>query len=583
MLDPRIYRTGLIVVVLAVIVFAFSLEGQQGGLALNTTLPPDAFNGQNAYHDMMGLASLQGPAGSAGDYAIAARVRQRLRENNFTVQTQFFRASTPTGKHPLENVIGVRTGLQSGTIVVIAGRDAARSPVSADQSGTGVLLDLARVLSGETLNRTIVLASTTGSAGAAGTAQLIHALPGPIDAVLVLGDMAGTSVREPVVVPWSDGELVAPPMLRRTVGSALSSQAGLSGGSTGLPGQFLHLAFPFTVSPQAPFGSSGIPAVLLSASSERAPAGNAQLSESQINHFGSAVLQSISAFDSGPQVPAPSAYLLLGGNVIPAWAVRLLVLGLIVPVLAATIDGFARARRRGYAVGQWIAWVLEGGVPFVLALAVILAVKAAGWLGMAPPSPAAAGAVPIHSGGLALLAGLAFAIVGSFAFLRRVLTPGVKAAGNAGAAAALMLVLCALALVVWVSNPFAAAMLVPALHMWLWATAPEIRIHPALRLTLLLGGLAPLVIGVIYYMVTLGYGPIDFGWTLVLMVAGGHIGVLAALEWSVALGCALSVGAICAWTVKREQAFEQDPVTVRGPVTYAGPGSLGGTESALRR
>jgi len=24
-------------------------------------------------------------------------------------------------------------------------------------------------------------------------------------------------------------------------------------------------------------------------------------------------------------------------------------------------------------------------------------------------------------------------------------------------------------------------------------------------------------------------------------------------------------------------------VTVRGPVTYAGPGSLGGTESALRR
>jgi hypothetical protein len=25
------------------------------------------------------------------------------------------------------------------------------------------------------------------------------------------------------------------------------------------------------------------------------------------------------------------------------------------------------------------------------------------------------------------------------------------------------------------------------------------------------------------------------------------------------------------------------PITVRGPKTYAGPGSLGGTESALRR
>ena len=583
MLDPRIYRTGLVVVVLAVIAFAFSLEGQQGGLGMNTTLPPDAFNGLNAYHDMLSLARQQGPAGFAGDYAIAAQVKRRLRSYNFTVQSQFFRAATPTGKHPLENVIGVRTGLQSGTIVVIAGRDAAHHPASADQSGTGVLLDLARVLSGETLNRTIVLASTTASTGAAGTAQLIRALPGPIDAVLVLGDMAGTTVREPVVVPWSDGELVAPPMLRRTVGSALSVQAGLSGGSTSLPGQFLHLAFPFTVSPQAPFGSSGIPAVLLSASGERPPAGDAHVSESQINHFGSAVLQTISAFDSGPQVPAPSAYLLLGGNVIPAWAVRLLVLGLIAPVLGATIDGFARARRRGHAVGQWIVWVLEGAVPFVLGLALILAVKAAGWLGMAPPSPAAAGAIPMHSGGIALLAALAFVIVASFIFLRRVLTPGVEAAGNAGAAAALMLVLCALTLAVWVSNPFAAAMLVPALHLWLWVTAPDIRMHRAVRLVLLVAGLAPLVIGLVYYMVTLGYGPVDFAWTLVLMVAGGHIGVLAALEWSVALGCALCASAITAWTVRREQPLEEAPVTVRGPVTYAGPGSLGGTESALRR
>jgi hypothetical protein len=28
---------------------------------------------------------------------------------------------------------------------------------------------------------------------------------------------------------------------------------------------------------------------------------------------------------------------------------------------------------------------------------------------------------------------------------------------------------------------------------------------------------------------------------------------------------------------------ESEPLRTRGPVTYAGPGSLGGTESALRR
>src|SRR5205085_3150875 len=122
-----------------------------------------------------------------------------------------------------------------------------------------------------------------------------------------------------------------------------------------------------------------------------------------------------------------------------------------------------------------------------------------------------------------------------------------------------------------------------ALHLWMWVVAPNTRMHPALRLGLLVAGLAPLVIAIAYYMVTLGYDPIQFAWTLVLMVSGGHIGVLAALEWSVALGCVLSVGTIGAWTVRQEQQVEEAPVTVRGPVTYAGPGSLGGTESALRR
>jgi hypothetical protein len=57
---------------------------------------------------------------------------------------------------------------------------------------------------------------------------------------------------------------------------------------------------------------------------------------------------------------------------------------------------------------------------------------------------------------------------------------------------------------------------------------------------------------------------------------------MAVLELSVFLGCAGSVAAI-AIRGARQRRPEQAPVTVRGPVTYAGPGSLGGTESALRR
>ena len=54
MLDPRIYRTGLIVVAVAVIVVAFSLGNQAN--PLNATLVPDSFNGGTAYATMQSLA-----------------------------------------------------------------------------------------------------------------------------------------------------------------------------------------------------------------------------------------------------------------------------------------------------------------------------------------------------------------------------------------------------------------------------------------------------------------------------------------------------------------------------------------------
>jgi hypothetical protein len=68
----------------------------------------------------------------------------------------------------------------------------------------------------------------------------------------------------------------------------------------------------------------------------------------------------------------------------------------------------------------------------------------------------------------------------------------------------------------------------------------------------------------------------------VLLIGGGGFGMLAAIEWSLYLGCAVSVIAI-ARGAARESRPEPLPVTIRGPVTYAGPGSLGGTKSAIRR
>jgi hypothetical protein len=68
-----------------------------------------------------------------------------------------------------------------------------------------------------------------------------------------------------------------------------------------------------------------------------------------------------------------------------------------------------------------------------------------------------------------------------------------------------------------------------------------------------------------------------------LLVAGGHIGFWTWLLWSLFAAVAIGVGAIALRPPPPPPRERTPDVTVRGPLTYAGPGSLGGTESALRR
>lgn len=590
MLDPRIYRMGLAPVVLAVILLAFSLENQQG--PLTTNLAPDAYSGGYAFATMKALANRypHRRPGSQGDNRLAQDVAGRLRTDGFTVSTDTFRGRTVDGTRTLKNVVGVRAGLGAGSIVLVAHRDALSSPATADLSGTATLLALARVIAGETQQRTVVLASTSGSAGTAGAARLARSLQRPVDAVVVLGDLAGTMVRQPVVVPWSDGQAVAPPMLRNTLATALGTQARLPAGSTGLVGQLAHLAFPMAASEQGPFGGSGEPAALLSVSGELEPSANEPTTLAQVAAMGRTVLQAVNALDSGPRVPAPSTYLGFSGKSIPVWSVRLLVLALILSVLVPAVDALARARRRGHSILRWTTWVLSAALPFALAVLLVIAARVVGLIGAAPPGPVGGAAIALHSGGIALLAVLACVVVAGLLWLRPLLIAIVRLRpGRAGAepygdgaAAALLLVLCIVSLLVWFANPFAAVLLVPALHLWMWIVVPEVRLPRLVVIALLLAGFALPVVVALSYALTLGLGPLEMAWSWVLLLAGGAVGVLAALEWSVVLGCAFSVVAL-AWRAARAPRPEPVPVTIRGPASYAGPGSLGGTESALRR
>ncbi len=591
-MNGRIYRTWLIAVAMGVIVFAFSLGHAQG--PLSTTLAPDAFNPANsgsAYEKLTMLAKRfpNRAPGSTADAQLAQLVAGQLGRSKFVVSTQRFKADTSLGPRMLENVTGVRAGQPGSEIVVVAHRDSLRSPAASDLSGTAVLLQLADILSGETLNHSVVLASISGSAGDAGAAAFAREIRGPVDAVIVLGDLAGPSLRSPVVVPWSNRGAVAPTILRSTLAAALSSQAQTGPGQSSLAAQFMHLAFPLATSEQSPFVARGMGAVLLSTSGDRAPAASEPVNGNRIDALGRSALQTITALDGGPQIQAPSAYLLYAGNVVPSWAVSLLVLALILPVLAATVDGLARARRRGHWVLRWVLWVLSAALPFGLAVLAVLIAKLTGLIGDATPEPVVGG-VPMHGAGVALLLLAGFLVLAGFGLIRpRIvslmgLAPHQSSQDLAGegATAALMAVLCAVALAVWIANPFAAILLVPALHLWLWAVAPQVRPPRAVVTVLALAGIVAPALAALYCATALGVGPIGLVWAFTTMLAGGAIGLLTALELAVIFGCVLSF-ALIAVAQARQPRIAPVPVTVRGPITYAGPGSLGGTRSALRR
>jgi hypothetical protein len=120
--------------------------------------------------------------------------------------------------------------------------------------------------------------------------------------------------------------------------------------------------------------------------------------------------------------------------------------------------------------------------------------------------------------------------------------------------------------VLWLLNPYAALRVIGALHLWLLLVSPRTRPPRLAGLALVALALVPLALLIAFYARELGVGPAGIAWDAVLLLAGGHVGIAATVLWSLGFGCVVAAA-----------------LRIRGPLSYAGPGSLGGTESALRR
>jgi hypothetical protein len=595
-LSGRLYRAALLPIPLALLIAALSLAGRPQ--PLTSSLAPDAFEGARAFAEMNTLAREypRRRPGSRGDQRLAERVARDLEGlggtagGGFTVRTRSVSAQTIDGQRTLTTVVAERPGATNATpIVILAHRDAARAGARAELSGTAALLELARVFAARETQRTIVLVSTSGgSGGDAGAADFAAHAHGSFDAAIVLGDIAAAHEREPLVLPYSDGPSSAPVALQRTVDDAIAREIARQPAAPSAFGQIAHLAFPFTVGEQGPLNQHGLSAVLIQASGERGPGATEAVSEEHLESLGRAGLSAVDALDGAPDISRPQTGLLLQHKTFPTWALRLLVAALLFAPLVVAVDGLARVRRRGMHAGRWTLWTLSCAVPFLLCALFTRLLGASGILAVAPQAPLPPSGLKLDAAAIRAVASVVLVLVLAWLMwpmlLRRLGVSARPAPEAAGVTTLLVLLIVSVA--VWAVNPFAALLLVPAAHVWLLLVPAQLRPRAPGALALVAIGVLPLALLIAFFARELGFGVGQVAWTAVLLLAGGHVGIVASLTWSLLLGCAAAM-AMCALrtppSARTPDLAAPVEITIRGPLSYAGPGSLGGTESALRR
>jgi hypothetical protein len=591
LIEPRIYRAAFVPALLAVVLVMFSLESRPRpvpqGLAADVL-----FEGEQAAAEARRIATEHPDriAGAPGDRAVAREVGEAFAGSGFTVEQQRF----DHDGDELVNVIGRRAGRSRQQVVVIAARDATGVPDAAGSAAdTAALIEIARVFEGRPSRKTLILASVDGSTlGDVGTTELLDEIDGPelVDGVLVVSGLGADTGKPPSIVPWGNDTTLAGIGLQRTVAESLRQEVEPPAAPASPAGQLARLAFPLGIGGQGVLLPQGYDAVRVSGDGELSdtPAGE-PIDEERLGGLGRAVLRTVTALDQGSKPDhGPRTYLTIAGQVMPGWVLAVLAGTLILPALAAGIDAFARARRRRAPVGPWLSWIGLGAAPLFVGYGVARLLALFGATPDPPPAPVAPDLYPLDGAALVVLAVTIAAVVLSWIGLRRFGGPtarGLDEAAGSGAGVAVTLVLSVAALALWLVDPFAALVAVPAVHCWMLATLIDPPPARRVRIGLLAAGLVLPVLLAVYQLFVLGVNPLGGAWYLLLLVLGGQVG----LGMVAVAALFVAVFALVVGIVRRNGDATPTtpgvpaPPSTRGPLSYAGPGSLGGTDSALRR
>jgi hypothetical protein len=541
-IEPRIYRAAFVPALLAVVLTMFSFQSRPG--PLRQGLPADVLFDGNQAAVLAGRIATQEPdrrAGSAGDRATAQLVADTFAARGFAggggarpVVQRF----TTDGKR-LVNVVGRRAGSSRRQIVIVAARDAGSVPdAPGSAADTAALMQIARVYQGRPSKKTLVLASIDGShLGQAGARRMIEVLPEPnlVDAVVVVSDLGSRSGGPPLQA-WSNNSTRAGIALQRTVAESIRLELGGTGGGSGTFGQLARLSFPIGIGAQGVLLASGYDAVRISGSGELPPGGSGPLEAidpDRLGGLGRATLRALSALDNGPRPEhGPKSYLQAVSQVLPGWVLSLLAGALLLPVLVTSVDAFARARRRQLDVLRWLRWLGAWVAPFLAALAVAQFLALVDATPSPPAAPVPPDDLPLDGPAMAVLAGIAVAMVLAF-FLARWLAarpdPDLGQTPDLGAGVALALTIAAASILLWLVDPYAGLLAVPAAHLWMLLALTRPLPDRRVRAALIAVGVLPALIVAIYYMFALSLDPLSGLWYLLMLVTGQSVGLLTSL------------------------------------------------------
>jgi Peptidase family M28 len=575
-INGRLYRGTWLLVGLPLLVLLFSVA-RPAALQPPANLP-SAFDADAASTLARDL-STRWPgrlAGTPGSFGARRWFEQQIAPYRYQLRREAFSAVVPgRGRTRFVNLLAIRPGRSIKTILVLAHRDDAGDGAGANDnaSGTAAILELARVYAPSSgpvrvpLPYTIAFLSTDGGAdGGVGAAWFAAHAPEASNVISVLDLDSVAGPRLPRLELSGDTPRSPTPGLVQTIRTQLAAETGAEPTRPSAFRQLVDLAFPYSRYEQAPFVTRDIPAVTVTTNADRPRSGlgddAAGLRVNRLGQIGRAAQRSVDAMQQGVALaPGPPSYIYLGPRLVRGWAIELLLIGALLPYLAATVDLFARCRRRRIRVAPSLRsyrsrlgfWLWSGAVFGVLALA--------GAWGSGVARPPSLEEVSWPMGALiilVLLTGTGWFVARDRLLPRRPLRPEEELAGHAGA----LLALGVAALLVVATNPFALLFLLPSLHVWLWL--PQVRESPAwARVVVLLAGFSGPAILVWSFADRYGLGW-DAPWYVMSLFALGYApatGLVIALAW--AAGAAQLVTLVAGRYAPYPSPAERRP---RGPI-----------------